>query len=128
MLRLLHPFAWLLPQRARLPFTEAFPSSPPVSTFNLSTTHSGTSGSSSSIYTARASGGQGSSSTQNLKREESGGIYDFGEDEDEEGEEDEFSSRSGFKGREDERNYDKDPEFADILGSCLDDPQKALTK
>uniref|UniRef100_A0A2P2KC95 Uncharacterized protein LOC103415859 n=1 Tax=Rhizophora mucronata TaxID=61149 RepID=A0A2P2KC95_RHIMU len=25
-------------------------------------------------------------------------------------------------------NYDKDPEFAEILGSCLDDPQKARSK
>ncbi|KAF2304049.1 hypothetical protein GH714_026650 [Hevea brasiliensis] len=30
-----------------------------------------------------------------------------------------------FSGREEEKNYDKDPEFAEILGSCLDDPQKA---
>lgn len=52
-------------------------------------------------------------------------IYDFDEQEDEE---DELSSRNGFTGREGERNYDKDPEFADILGSCLDDPQKARSK
>lgn len=35
--------------------------------------------------------------------------------------EDEFSP----KGRDDEMNYDKDPEFAEILGTSLDDPAKA---
>ncbi|XVF88681.1 hypothetical protein PTKIN_Ptkin19aG0069900 [Pterospermum kingtungense] len=56
-------------------------------------------------------------------------------DEEEEEEEDdddddngEYEARSGFRGREDEKNYDKDPEFAEILGSCLDDPQKARSK
>lgn len=43
-------------------------------------------------------------------------------------EEEEFASPSGFRGREEEKNYDKDPEFAEILGSCLDDPQKARSK
>lgn len=55
-------------------------------------------------------------------------IYGFDEQEDEEDGEDELSSRNGFTGREGERNYDKDPEFADILGSCLDNPQKARSK
>ncbi|GLT32234.1 hypothetical protein SLA2020_069140 [Shorea laevis] len=43
-------------------------------------------------------------------------------------EEEEFAPPSGFRGREEEKNYDKDPEFAEILGSCLDDPQKARSK
>lgn len=39
-----------------------------------------------------------------------------------------YEARSGFRGREEEKNYDKDPEFAEILGSCLDDPEKARSK
>ncbi|KAE8687850.1 Mitochondrial-processing peptidase subunit beta [Hibiscus syriacus] len=47
------------------------------------------------------------------------------EDEDDE----EYEARSsGLRGREEEKNYDKDPEFAEILGSCLDDPEKARSK
>nr|XP_043625142.1 uncharacterized protein LOC122596596 [Erigeron canadensis] len=38
--------------------------------------------------------------------------------------EDEFSP----KGRDEEMNYDKDPEFAEILGTSLDDPAKARSK
>ncbi|KAJ6723646.1 hypothetical protein OIU74_008083 [Salix koriyanagi] len=38
-----------------------------------------------------------------------------------------FSS-SPHNPRRDEKDYDKDPEFADILGSCLDDPLKARSK
>lgn len=35
----------------------------------------------------------------------------------------------GVGGREDdEKNYDKDPELADILGTCLDDPDKAKSR
>lgn len=35
----------------------------------------------------------------------------------------------GFGGREGgEKDYDRDPEFAEILGSCLDDPDKAQSK
>ena len=48
-----------------------------------------------------------------------------GEDGDED---DEFLPRSGFGGREEEMDYDRNPEFAEILGSCLDDPQKARSK
>ncbi|CAM8936204.1 unnamed protein product [Rhodiola kirilowii] len=40
----------------------------------------------------------------------------------------EFAPGMGFSGRREERDYDKDPEFAEILGSCLDDPQKAQSK
>ncbi|MBA0636951.1 hypothetical protein Godav_028896 [Gossypium davidsonii] len=39
-----------------------------------------------------------------------------------------YEANSGFRGREEEKNYDKDPEFAEILGSCLDDPEKARSK
>lgn len=51
------------------------------------------------------------------------------EDEDEEGEEG-FSSRrrGGYRGKEKERDYDKDPEFGEILGDCLDNPEKAQKK
>lgn len=38
-----------------------------------------------------------------------------------------FSS-SPHNPRRDDKDYDKDPEFADILGSCLDDPLKARSK
>lgn len=38
--------------------------------------------------------------------------------------EDEFSP----KGRDEEMNYDKDPEFAEILGTSIDDPAKARSK
>lgn len=35
----------------------------------------------------------------------------------------------GFGGREGEqKDYDKDPEFAEILGSCIDDPDEAKSK
>lgn len=51
-----------------------------------------------------------------------GGDY---EDEDESG----FLRGEGFIGRgEKDEDYDKDPEFAEILGSCLDDPDKAKSK
>ncbi|XP_052200045.1 uncharacterized protein LOC127806665 [Diospyros lotus] len=33
-----------------------------------------------------------------------------------------------FRGREEERDYDRDPEFAEILGNFLDDPDKARSK
>ncbi|XP_057985684.1 uncharacterized protein LOC110635879 isoform X2 [Hevea brasiliensis] len=65
-------------------------------------------------------------SNQGVKREfeeeqENGGDY-YNDDDDGENE---FPSQVRFSGREEEKNYDKDPEFAEILGSCLDDPQKA---
>ncbi|KAL6221037.1 hypothetical protein ACLB2K_008789 [Fragaria x ananassa] len=42
--------------------------------------------------------------------------------------EDGFSSRSGFVGRGEGKEFDRDPEFAEIMGACLDDPQKARSK
>lgn len=36
---------------------------------------------------------------------------------------------AGFGAREGgEKDYDRDPEFAEILGSCIDDPDKAKSK
>ncbi|XVF34976.1 hypothetical protein REPUB_Repub18cG0104700 [Reevesia pubescens] len=63
-------------------------------------------------------------------REMSPQNLDIEMDEEEEYDDDgeKYEARSGFRGREEEKNYDKDPEFAEILGSCLDDPQKAQSK
>ncbi|KAJ9688231.1 hypothetical protein PVL29_014113 [Vitis rotundifolia] len=64
--------------------------------------------------------------TQSLNTEiEEAADEGVGEDGDED---DEFLPRSGFRGREEEMDYDRNPEFAEILGSCLDDPQKARSK
>ncbi|XP_038880255.1 uncharacterized protein LOC120071909 [Benincasa hispida] len=41
---------------------------------------------------------------------------------------DRFWSESGFRGREGEKDYDRDPEFAEIIGASLDDPEKARSK
>lgn len=42
---------------------------------------------------------------------------------------DEFSPEGRFRlGGEEEMDYDRNPEFAEIIGSCLDDPQKARSK
>lgn len=46
----------------------------------------------------------------------------------EEERENEFSHRRGFSGKKEEKDYDKDPEFAEILGDYLDDPEKARSK
>lgn len=46
-------------------------------------------------------------------------------------EEDESPSRARFRGRgggEEEEDYDRNPEFAEIIGSCLDEPEKARSK
>lgn len=42
--------------------------------------------------------------------------------------EDGFPGRTGFGGREEEKDFDRDPEFAEIMGDCLDDPEKARSK
>ncbi|XP_068329779.1 uncharacterized protein [Pyrus communis] len=42
--------------------------------------------------------------------------------------EDRFPGRTGFGGREEEKDFDRDPEFAEIMGACLDDPEKARSK
>ncbi|XP_073008073.1 uncharacterized protein [Typha latifolia] len=39
-----------------------------------------------------------------------------------------FSYSSAYGGRKDEKDYDRDPELAEILGSCFDDPQKAQSR
>ncbi|GAB4840588.1 hypothetical protein Ancab_021360 [Ancistrocladus abbreviatus] len=36
--------------------------------------------------------------------------------------------RRRFKAKQEEVDYDRDPEFAEILGSCVDDPDKARSK
>lgn len=42
--------------------------------------------------------------------------------------EDEFSPKGRSKREEEEMNYERDPEFAEILGASLDDPAKARDK
>ncbi|CAN1762096.1 hypothetical protein LINPERHAP1_LOCUS8204 [Linum perenne] len=46
------------------------------------------------------------------------------------GEGDEFLEAEGFRvmGLEDDKGYDRDPELAEIMGSCLVDPEKAQSK
>ncbi|CAN1762094.1 hypothetical protein LINPERHAP1_LOCUS8204 [Linum perenne] len=43
---------------------------------------------------------------------------------------DEFLEAEGFRvmGLEDDKGYDRDPELAEIMGSCLVDPEKAQSK
>ncbi|KAL3744806.1 hypothetical protein ACJRO7_013985 [Eucalyptus globulus] len=82
----------------------------------------------SMTHVAKASRGS-RPGARNLQTEEEGGmIIDFDEAKGEET--NGFSpSGGGFGGREEEdKKYDRDPEFAEILGSCLDDPQKAQSK
>lgn len=38
-----------------------------------------------------------------------------------------FGAREGG-GEGGDKDYDRDPEFAEILGSCIDDPDKAKSK
>ncbi|KAJ8750890.1 hypothetical protein K2173_016071 [Erythroxylum novogranatense] len=66
-------------------------------------------------------------SSQYVEVETEGGEGKYGNrsNEDFEGE---FSWQGSSGRREEEINYDKDPEFAEILGSCLEDPQKARSK
>ncbi|OVA11739.1 Protein of unknown function DUF3531 [Macleaya cordata] len=40
----------------------------------------------------------------------------------------EFPPPPKFMGGEGEKDYDRDPEFAEILGNCFEDPQKAQTR
>lgn len=51
-----------------------------------------------------------------------------GDEGDSEGEGQGFSDSDVPKGRGDEKDYDRDPEIAEILGSCFDDPQKAQAR
>ncbi|KAH0451138.1 hypothetical protein IEQ34_018437 [Dendrobium chrysotoxum] len=62
--------------------------------------------------------GQGFSNDQ--KNEDDG--------EDDGGADEEFSHASAYRARRDEKDYDRDPELADILSSCFDDPKKAQAK
>ncbi|KAF2540568.1 hypothetical protein F2Q68_00029274 [Brassica cretica] len=56
--------------------------------------------------------------------------HDSGTEDPREEEEEEFTSRKreSYGGKKEDINYDKDPEFADILGDCLDNPEKAQKK
>ncbi|KAK6151907.1 hypothetical protein DH2020_014542 [Rehmannia glutinosa] len=55
--------------------------------------------------------------------------FEAGDDEEMEDDSDVSWRGGGFGGREgEEKDYDRDPEFAEILGSCLDDPDKAKSK
>ncbi|CAH8392673.1 unnamed protein product [Eruca vesicaria subsp. sativa] len=58
-------------------------------------------------------------------KEEEKEVEEFQEEE-----EDEFTSRKrdSYGGKKEDINYDKDTEFADILGDCLDNPEKAQKK
>ncbi|CAL9039410.1 uncharacterized protein LOC103996315 [Musa acuminata AAA Group] len=52
-----------------------------------------------------------------------------GGEENSEGDEDGvLNSSGGYGGRGDGKDYDKDPELAEILASCFDDPQKAQSR
>ncbi|EEF48125.1 uncharacterized protein LOC8265100 [Ricinus communis] len=64
-------------------------------------------------------------STQNEIQEDQESVIDYDNYEDDDNG---FSARTRFRGRDEERDYDRDPEFAEILGSCLDNPQKARDK
>ncbi|XP_010447857.1 PREDICTED: uncharacterized protein LOC104730393 [Camelina sativa] len=65
-----------------------------------------------------------------LDREMEEDVIEFEEDEEEEEGEDEFTARKRgvYGAKKEDINYDKDPEFADILGDCLDNPDKAQKK
>ncbi|XP_020672887.1 uncharacterized protein LOC110092598 [Dendrobium catenatum] len=67
-----------------------------------------------------------------LENEEGQGVSNDRENEDAEEDDgavdEEFSHASAYRARRDEKDYDRDPELADILGSCFDDPKKAQAK
>ncbi|XP_027175600.1 uncharacterized protein LOC113775067 [Coffea eugenioides] len=67
--------------------------------------------------------------TNNLQDNDADNYYENDDDDDDDdGDESQFSSGRGFRGREEEKDYDRDPEFAEILGSFLDNPDKARSK
>ncbi|KAI4332046.1 hypothetical protein L6164_016986 [Bauhinia variegata] len=61
------------------------------------------------------------------KIREENDVYQEEEQEDKDDADDRFSRRGLYDAR-DEKDYDRDPEFAEIIGSCLEDPQKAQSK
>lgn len=65
------------------------------------------------------------SETQNIPSSEIEVVNEEGEDYDAD---DGFFSASGFRGREGEKDYDRDPEFAEIIGTSVDDPEKFRSK
>ncbi|KAI3447086.1 hypothetical protein Pfo_003751 [Paulownia fortunei] len=67
--------------------------------------------------------------TKNLQSQMEMNGFGAGDDIEMEDESDVSWRGGGFGGREgEEKDYDRDPEFAEILGSCLDDPDKAKSK
>lgn len=55
-------------------------------------------------------------------------LHEYEQGDDDEDNEELQHRRFRTRGREDEKDYDKDPEFADILGSCFENPQAAKAK
>ncbi|XP_030529910.1 uncharacterized protein LOC115740553 isoform X2 [Rhodamnia argentea] len=125
MLLSLSPCASTRP-RLHFAFADAPTSASPCPTVHFSTCFRANSR--SMTHVAKASRGSKSGAPNSPTDEGGGMVIDFDE---EKGEETKgfSSSGGGFRGREEEeKKYDRDPEFAEILGSCLDDPQKARSK
>lgn len=66
--------------------------------------------------------------TNSLQENDEDNYQENDDDEEEEEDESRFSGGRGFRGREEEKDYDRDPEFAEILGSFLGNPDKARSK
>ena len=118
---ILHPCAPITISKLRFSATQSHRSNPvasfPSISLSLRAAHSRSSNGEASLK-CRAQSAQGSPGVEDQ-------LYD--DDQYEEG--DGFATRTGgFSGRDDDKDYDKDPEFAEILGSCLDDPQKAQSR
>ncbi|KAF5743025.1 dna-directed rna polymerase i subunit rpa2 [Tripterygium wilfordii] len=96
----------------------------PVQAVAVPAQHYGARTRSSSIYVTRP----GRAQEQKIRVEEDRFDYDDDDDDDGVADEDESPAHRRFRRRGEEKDYDKDPEFAEILGSCLDDPQKARSK
>ncbi|KAF6164302.1 hypothetical protein GIB67_010272, partial [Kingdonia uniflora] len=62
------------------------------------------------------------------EQQQSDGITPNLDENYDEGEGEEFSSETKFSGRHQEKDFDRDPEFAEILGSVLDEPEKAQAR
>lgn len=71
----------------------------------------------------------GASRSERPKTQEVQAEFEGTEEEYDDEDENESPSHRRFRIREgEEKDYDRDPEFAEILGSCLDDPEKAQSK
>lgn len=62
------------------------------------------------------------------ENEDEEGDGDRDEDRDGDEDEDEFSAWGRFRRREVENDFDRDPEIAEILGHCVDNPEKFRSK